>query len=148
MAITTEFRRGSVLVADDDAGLLKTTKKALEESGFQVTAVGNGREALLALDVAFLARKPFDVLLLDVLMPGASGWEVLERARAKRPTGSRSPRVLSMTGLTAELDLDRLKREGADGMLMKPVSARTLVAEVRRAVARARAGLPAAPVPR
>ncbi len=144
MAITLEYRRGSVLVADDDVGLLTAASRALEDAGYQVTAVANGKDAMMAVDVANLAHKPFDVLLLDILMPGASGWEVLERCRSKRPSGTRPPRVIFMTGLTAELDLDRLRREGADGMLMKPVTPRTLVAEVRRAVLRARAGTPAA----
>ena len=68
-------------------------------------------------------------------MPGASGWEILRSLIGGAEPGTRPPRVLMMTGLTTEFDLDRLKKEGAFGMLIKPFQNDDLLSEVRRILA-------------
>ncbi|MHC4924799.1 MAG: response regulator [Planctomycetota bacterium] len=73
----------------------------------------------------------YDLALLDVRMPGLSGWDVIKNV-SKREPGKHRPRVLMMTGLTTEFDLDKLKRLGAQGMLIKPFQNEDLVGEVKR----------------
>src|SRR5258706_6153884 len=99
-----------ILVADDDEPFLKAIAMVLRSEGLEVTAVSEGNHAILAFEVAALAKRPFDLLLLDLRMPGASGWEVLRHAPQTNPVGAEPPRVLLMTGFTVELDLDRVRR--------------------------------------
>lgn len=127
--------RPRILLADDDELYLRATGEALRASGFEVTAVREGNHAILAFEVALLAKKPYEVLLLDTRMPGASGWDVLDYVKRHTPAGISLPRVLLVTGSTQELDLDRVRRDGAEGILLKPFMNSALVNEVRRHLA-------------
>jgi CheY-like chemotaxis protein len=75
--MTDESRR-RVLWADDEIDLLRPHIRFLEEKGFDVTPVANGRDALSALD-----ESPFDVVLLDEMMPGMGGLETLEAIKSR-----------------------------------------------------------------
>src|SRR5205823_3462422 len=75
---TMTERPGVVLVADDDAVNRLLLGHSLERDGHRVRAVANGLEALEAL-----AGAQFDCVLLDVLMPGMDGYQVLERIRSE-----------------------------------------------------------------
>ena len=81
-------------------------------AGYAVAEARDGTEA-----IEKLRKDPYDMVLLDVRMPGASGWEILRTLIGDASPESPPPRVLMMTGLTTEFDLDRLKKEGAFGML-------------------------------
>jgi len=70
----------SVLVVDDEAALRRTLRASLATSGFAVEEAGTGAEALIAV-----RRRPFDLVLLDVNMPGLSGVEVCRQIRAIAP---------------------------------------------------------------
>ena len=74
-----------VLVVDDDAAVRRLVALVLVRDGFEVTAAEDGRDA-----IALSRRRPFDVLLLDVQMPGMDGWEVLA-ALCGSPSGRRRP---------------------------------------------------------
>lgn len=121
-----------ILVADDDRAFLDAVAIILKASGFEVSAVTDGNHAILAHEVSYVAKKPFDLIILDLRMPGASGWEVLRHVRQNTPKGAEPPRILLMTGFTVELDLDRVKKDQADGILLKPFMMTALVNEVRR----------------
>jgi CheY-like chemotaxis protein len=69
---------GNILVVDDDADLRETLQLLLGDSGYRVTAVPNGLEALERLKTG--ARPA--LILLDLMMPEMNGWQFLERARA------------------------------------------------------------------
>jgi len=125
----------AVLLADDDVEYLHAASTVLRDADFDVTAVADGHHANLALEVAALTKHPFDLLVLDIRMPGATGWEVLRAARERVQPGVLPPRVLLMTGFTMELDLDRVRAERADGVLLKPFTNTALVAECRRVLA-------------
>ena len=106
----TEGRRHTVLVADDEPDIREVLRLYLENAGYHVMEVRDGEEALRVLE-----SEPVDLCLLDIMMPGLSGYEVLGRLRRERPT----PVVLiSAKGQDAEkvigLDL------GADDYLVKP----------------------------
>jgi len=119
----------TVLVADDDPSVLKVLTFALRAAGYLVATAADGRAAM-----EFVERERFDLLLLDVLMPGATGWEVLARAQARTPAGAALPHAILITGYNAEfvLDIDHLKREGVGAMLLKPFTATTVLEEVER----------------
>ena len=122
--------KSTILVADDDGPFRSLAAIVLRGAGYAVTEARDGTEALQKI-----AGKDFDLILLDIRMPGASGWDILRSAVTEADPGARPPRALMMTGLTTEFDLDRLKREGAFGMLIKPFQNEDLLSEVRRIMA-------------
>jgi CheY-like chemotaxis protein len=121
----------SILVADDDPGLVGVLSIAFKAAGYKVTTAPDGTKGLAAVEQA-----RFDVLVLDVLMPGATGWEVLQSAIDRTPLGKALPRAIMMTGFNQEyvVDMSLLRREGVSAMLLKPFPASLLVDEVRRAL--------------
>jgi len=80
--------RKRILAVDDDALATGPLQQILGEKGYDVTAVASGDEAL-----ALLAHEAFDLVLLDVAMPGLSGYEVCRRIR--RAASSRAPILAS-----------------------------------------------------
>jgi len=118
-----------VLVADDEPHILQLVTFRLERAGFEVVTAASGP---LALEAVY-DREPA-ICVLDVVMPGCSGWEVLEDIRERDE--SRDPKVSMLTALSADADLTRAYELGADGYLMKPFSPRQLVDEVRGHLAR------------
>jgi len=121
-----------VLVAEDDEACRTAAYFVLDRAGMRVTLARDGREAISILETAAVEGIVYDLLILDIRMPGASGWEVLRRSRELAAPGAWPPRVLLVTGFSAELDLDRVKREGASGILIKPVPTAALLYEAGR----------------
>ena len=117
-----------VLVADDDPSMRLLLRRTLELAKCQVALAGNGDAALAAFQSA-----PFDLVILDVMMPGLDGMEVCRRVRAQ----SAVPIVL-LTALDSEEDTIRGLDAGADDYLAKPFAVGELLARVRSALRRAR----------
>ena len=124
---TPAEEKSRILIADDDGPFRSLAAIILRGAGYAVTEARDGDEAKTKAGLG-----EFDMLLLDIRMPGSSGWEVLRWLVSEAGPDRPPPRVLMMTGLTTEFDLDRLKREGAHGMLIKPFQNDDLLAEVRR----------------
>lgn len=104
-----------VLIADDNATNRKVLSQMLTKAGYTVTMVEDGEEALDALEAS-----RFDLAIVDMMMPGRSGLEVIQAHRAMEPTGVRMPFVV----LTADAEIgirERCKSVGADDVLFKPV---------------------------
>jgi two-component system, OmpR family, response regulator len=117
-----------VLIAEDDASLANTLRKALQEEHCAVDIAPDGDETLhLALAIAY------DAIVLDVMMPGIDGWQVLERLRAE---GRHTP-VLVLTARDGVADRVRGLNLGADDYLCKPFELTELVARLRAMVRRA-----------
>lgn len=111
----------SVLVVDDETQLRDLLVYNLEREGFAVTACGDGDEALrLAVD-----RRP-DVVVLDLMLPGTDGWQVLRQIRRT----SDLP-VLVLSARQEEVDRVLGLELGADDYVTKPFSVRELVARLR-----------------
>ena len=108
------------LVVDDNEVNLLLVQRVLERHGFLVEVARDGMSALAALDQA----RP-DVVILDVLMPGMSGVEVLARIKAN-PRLAAIP-VIMLTAKSADGDLIESYRTGADYYLTKPLVARQLL---------------------
>lgn len=111
-----------ILLVEDDRRLAASLRRGLEEAGLSVDAVHDGEEALAAASTA-----PYDVLILDVMLPRVDGLEVsrrLRRARAATP-------ILMLTARDAVEDRVRGLEAGADDYLSKPFALRELVARIR-----------------
>ncbi|MCH4082869.1 MAG: response regulator transcription factor [Olsenella sp.] len=119
-----------VLLAEDNVRLARATEVILEKNGLTVEVVHDGPAALSALKGGY-----FDVAVLDIMMPGLDGLEVLRRVRAE---GNDVPVIL----LTAKTQVDDKVvglEDGADDYITKPYDSRELVARIR-AAARHRSG--------
>jgi two-component system KDP operon response regulator KdpE len=119
-----------ILLVDDESAIRRALRPPLVELGFKVVDVSRGEEALLMLRAG-----GFDVVLLDVNMPGIGGIETLRRIRALSP---RLP-VLMLTVRDAEEEKVEALELGADDYVTKPFSMRELIARIRTAVRRVRA---------
>ncbi len=111
----------SVLVVDDEPSLRKVIRASLAASGFTVEEAGTGREAM-----GVVQRQAFDIVLLDINMPGLSGIETCRRIRALAPkTG-----IIMVTVRDAEEDKVSALEAGADDYVTKPFRFRELLARL------------------
>ena len=111
-----------LLVAEDDPKLLKSLKHIFETNNYTVDAVSDGADAL-----AYIEAGEYDGLILDIMMPGASGIEVL---KTLRQAGNSTPALF----LTAKAEVNQRVEgldAGADDYLPKPFSVQELLARVR-----------------
>ncbi len=114
-----------ILLAEDDDSLRGFLGRALERAGHEVTICENGDEAIASLDDG-----PWDLLLTDIVMPGADGIEVAREAAQRQP----ELRIMFITGFAA-VALTAAQSAPQAKVLSKPVHLRDLVAEVERMIA-------------
>jgi DNA-binding response OmpR family regulator len=117
----------SVLVVEDEEQMRTMLEDNLQFDGNRVTAVSTGEDALGELD-----RQSYSLVLLDVRLPGISGFDVCRRLRSR---GTRVP-VIMLTARTQEVDKIAGLDVGADDYVSKPFSVRELLARVRAQVRR------------
>jgi len=115
----------TIVVADDDAITARLVEATLQAAGFHLIVTPNGQAALRAV----ISAKPW-VLILDLGMPGMSGFEVLERLNTL--TSLPRPKVLVMSAGREVDDVQRALGLGADGYLAKPFKPQDLIARVNR----------------
>jgi len=115
----------SVLVVDDEQDLRTIVRYSLEGEGFDVSLAANGPEALECV-----AREVPDIMILDIMMPGMDGFELLATLRQRGMAAS--TRVVIMTCRTSERDHLRGWELGADEYLTKPFEADVLAERLRR----------------
>jgi DNA-binding response OmpR family regulator len=117
-----------VLIVDDDPSLRSVIARGLAKSGMECTAASSAEEAERAL-----AEGPgYDVMLLDVVMPGRSGFELLESLRARGDDTS----IIFLTGQQAVGERIRGLRLGADDYVVKPFELSELEARIEAVVRR------------
>ena len=119
----------SALIVDDDPDVCDLVAYKLEQAGFDVRRASNGQQALDSV----AAQQP-DVVLLDIMMPGMSGLQVLEHWRLEGST-VRLP-VLLLTAKAQESDVERGFELGADDYIVKPFSPREVVRRVNAVLTR------------
>ncbi len=117
-----------VFVVDDNPQNRELIGDFLDDTGCEVLQFASGQEALEAARQA-----PPDVIVLDIMMPRLSGYQVCERLRSEPAT--RSVSVLMLTALNETADVERALEAGADDFLIKPVQRQELVARVEAQVA-------------
>jgi len=111
-----------ILIVEDDRRLAASLRRGLEEAGLAVDAVHDGEDGL-----AGALATPYDVILLDVMLPGLDGVEVCRRLRDRR---IKTP-VLMLTARDAVDDRVRGLEAGADDYLVKPFALREVIARIR-----------------
>jgi two-component system OmpR family response regulator len=115
-----------LLLIEDEPEMRQTLSRALREEGFAVDEASEGNEGLeKATDTEY------DVVVLDVMLPGLDGWEVLRRIRESR----RTP-VLMLTARDSTVDRVRGLNSGADDYLVKPFDLSELLARIRALIRR------------
>jgi len=127
-----------VLIAEDDEAARVLLARYLEKHGYKVTQVSDGKQALQTLS----EPNDFDLVILDVMMPHHTGFEVLEKVRA---AGSTVPIVMA-TAATNPEDVVKALQLGADDYVNKPYSFQELQARMEARM-RARPSAPAPPPP-
>lgn len=124
-----------LLIADDDVDLCALLQSYLGAEGFEVHTVNDGQAALQRA-----AGEAFDLVILDVMMPGKDGFEVLTQLRKRQLTP-----VLMLTARGEDSDSITGLELGADDYLAKPCNPQVLVARIRAVLRRAEAVSESAP---
>jgi len=121
----------AVLIIEDDVSILRGLKDNLTFEGYQVQSVGDGQEGLkMALELHF------DLLLLDLMLPGMNGYEICRRIKREKPELP----VIMLTARGSEMDKIAGLDIGADDYLTKPFSIPELLARIRAVMRRAKPG--------
>ena len=113
-----------ILIADDEPNIVTALEFLLQKEGYEVAVARNGAEALESIE-----RDPPDLVLLDVMMPVTSGYEVCRRLREREDLRAIKVVMLSAKGRDAEVAKGMAM--GADLYVTKPFSTRELMAQVR-----------------
>jgi two-component system cell cycle sensor histidine kinase/response regulator CckA len=116
-----------ILVAEDDPAIRAALERVLERAGYVATIVAHGDAACEAVDAA-----AYDLVLLDVVMPGRSCADTLAHIRKARPDA----RVLLSSGYTADTNVADLLRDGKTAFLRKPYDPPALLRAIRGALER------------
>ena len=111
----------TILIVEDDRKIAELERDYLESSGYRTVIVENGLEVIPALK-----RQPFDLVLLDVMFPGKSGYDICRRLREEWDIP-----VLMVTARTEGVDVIRGLGLGADDYITKPFDPAQLVARVK-----------------
>ncbi len=124
-------RRLRVLLAEDNLVSRRLAVRLLQRVGHEVVTVGNGREAVEAIET----QGPFDLVLMDVQMPEMSGLEATSRIRAReRQVGGHVP-IIALTAHALIEDRDRCMAAGMDAYVSKPIRPDQLFATVAQVTA-------------
>jgi DNA-binding response OmpR family regulator len=115
--------RKKVLIADDEPNIVTSLEYLMAKSGYEVAVARNGEEAL-ALVESFLP----DLVLLDVMMPRRSGYEVCQKMRERAEW--RHIRIVMLSAKGREAEVSKGLSLGADAYVTKPFSNRELIAQV------------------
>lgn len=113
-----------ILIADDEPNIVISLEFLMKKEGFQVAIANDGEEALAKVD----SFKP-DLLLLDVMMPRKSGFEVCEALRADPSRAGL--RIVMLTAKGRQTEVAKGLALGADAYITKPFSTKDLVAKVK-----------------
>ncbi|MBV1799962.1 PAS-domain containing protein [Siccirubricoccus sp. G192] len=127
-------RKLRVLVADDVPANLAVARALLESAGHGVHCVPDGAQAVATMAADGTADQPFDVVLMDVMMPGMDGQEATRRIRALPGAAGQVPILAVTAGAFAE-DIAACRAAGMDAHLAKPIEREALIAALERLTA-------------
>ncbi|WP_372005860.1 response regulator [Tistrella mobilis] len=115
--------RARILIAEDEPNIAESLSFILSRAGFEVDTIANGADALDRL-----RRQPFQALILDVMLPGMNGFDVLRAIRTDRAIG-RLP-VIVLTAKGQAHDREMAEQIGASAFIVKPFSNAHIVERV------------------
>ncbi|MDB5268102.1 MAG: transcriptional regulator [Hymenobacter sp.] len=113
-----------ILIVDDEPNIVMSLEFLMRKNGFQVGIARNGTEALAAID-----QTPYDLILLDIMMPDVDGLQVCRQLR-QRPDRA-GTKVIFLSAKSREADMQKGYEAGADLYIPKPFSTRQLMEKVR-----------------
>ncbi len=128
-AAQRSLSRGRILIADDEPHIRRILQTLLEMAGFDVDLRQDGTDALEAVQ----GTDHYDLILLDIMMPGATGLEVLEKIRAME--ARKSTPVVILTAKGQDADRQAAFSLGANDFLTKPFSPKKLLARIHQIIA-------------
>jgi len=120
-------RPKTILIVDDEEDTLNLLRERLTEEGFQTIGANNGREALLKA-----SQSNPDLILLDIMMPEITGWEVMEQLQQQE--GTASIPVVVLSAASSEVDRQRGYRMGIKNYLTKPFEIKELITEIKKVI--------------
>lgn len=116
-----------ILVVDDSSVNNFLLENVLEEKGYTLQIAYNGKEAL-----QFIENEPPDLVLLDIMMPGIDGYEILQKMNANSKT--RGIPVIMVTSKSEESDRTKALEIGAIDYVMKPIDIEELLGKVEQVI--------------
>lgn len=111
----------SILIVDDDVSMSKTLSAVLKRKGYNVTVADSGFDA-----IGMVKNNPYDMIFMDVRMPGMDGVEAFERIQKIRPDAV----VMMMTAFAVEDLVQKALNEGAYGIIYKPLDIDKIIASL------------------
>jgi len=105
--------KGTILLVDDEKGVIEVCSEMLETLGYQVKAVSNGLDAL---EVLKINNRKIDLVILDMVMPRMNGEETFEKIRTLDP----NMRVLVSSGYSRETEIEKMMEKGCNEFILKP----------------------------
>lgn len=130
------MEKAKILVVDDEQDLCEILLYNLTSSGYEAEAAYSAEEALERVEQLSLRDEGYDLFLLDVMMPGLSGFQLAERLRHN--DGTASPPIIFLTAKDTEDDMLHGFGVGADDYVKKPFSVREVMARVKAVIGRSR----------
>jgi CheY-like chemotaxis protein len=124
MAKSSESKSSRILIVDDNQQNCELLDAYLADEGYQIEMVYDGQQTLDAV-----ARQQPDLILLDIMMPRLSGYEVCHRLKSSEQT--RAIPILMITALAEMSDIEKGIDAGADDFLTKPINKLELITRVR-----------------
>ena len=117
-----------ILIADDEPNIVVSLEFLMKQKGYDVRVVNNGRDALAAIE----EFQP-DLVLLDVMMPLVSGYELAQKVRANPALAH--VRIVMLSAKGRDVEVSKGIAVGADAYVTKPFSTKDLVAKVQELLA-------------
>ena len=117
-----------ILIVDDEPNIVMSLEFLMRKNGYQVGIARNGTEALAAI-----AHTPYDLVLLDVMMPDVDGYQVCQQLRERPDTAG--TKVIFLSAKSRDADVQKGYEVGADLYIPKPFSTRQLMEKVRELLA-------------
>ncbi len=124
-----------ILIVDDEKDIIDLLEFNLQNEGYNTVTASDGEQALLSTK----AENP-DLIILDIMLPGKDGWEVLKELR-KDPRTQDIP-VIYLTAKDSEIDEVLGLELGADDYIVKPISIRKLLARIKKVLKRSKTKQP------
>ena len=122
-------RPKTILIVDDEEDTLNLLRDRLTEEGFRTIEASNGKEA-----IEKASETPPDLILLDIMMPEVTGWDVMKRLKEEKETASIPVVVLSAA--SSDADRQRGLRMGIKDYFTKPFEVKELISEIKKVIVR------------